>query len=89
MGEWLHRLCPGQSSRLTSGQYRLHDLRRQQRHPQQAAACDREQRMSAGRRPTLLVYRVICSDEDAMHWREEDIGNLRVALNALVKLFRL
>ncbi len=52
-------------------------------------ACDREQRMSAGRRPTLLVYRVICSDEDAMHWREEDIGNLRMALNALVRLFRL
>jgi len=52
-------------------------------------ACDREQRMSHGRRPTLLVYRVICTDEDAMHWPEEDIGNLRVALNALVKLFRL
>jgi hypothetical protein len=52
-------------------------------------ACDREHRMSAGRRPTLLVYRVICSDEDAMRWSEEDIGNLRVALNALVRLFRL
>jgi hypothetical protein len=42
-----------------------------------------------GRRSTLLVYRVICSDEDAIRWREEDIGNLRVALNALVRLFRL
>jgi hypothetical protein len=52
-------------------------------------ACDREQRMSAGRRPTLLVYRVICSDEDALHWGEDDIGNLRVALNALARLFRL
>ena len=52
-------------------------------------ACDREQRMSAGKRPTLLVYRVIFTDEDAMHWPEEDIGNLRVALNALVRLFRL
>ena len=52
-------------------------------------ACDREHRLSAGRRPTLLVYRVICSDEDALHWREEDIGNLRVALNSLVRLFRL
>jgi hypothetical protein len=52
-------------------------------------ACDREHRMSRGRRPTLLVYRVICTDEDAMHWPEEDIGNLRVALNALVRLFRL
>jgi hypothetical protein len=45
--------------------------------------------MSGGRRPTLLVYRVICTDEDAMHWPEEDIGNLRVALNALVRLFRM
>jgi hypothetical protein len=52
-------------------------------------ACDREQRMSSGRRPTLLVHRVICTDEDAMHWTEEDIGNLRVALNALVRLFRM
>ena len=52
-------------------------------------ACDREQRMSGGKRPTLLVYRVICTDEDAMNWPEEDIGNLRVALNALVRLFRM
>jgi hypothetical protein len=52
-------------------------------------ACDREQRMSAGKRPTLLVYCVICTDQDAMHWGEEDIGNLRVALNALIRLFRL
>ena len=52
-------------------------------------ACDCEHRMSAGRRPALLVYGVICSDEDAMHWREEDIGNLRVALNALVRMLRL
>ena len=52
-------------------------------------ACDREQRMSRGRRPTLLVHRVICTDEEAMHWPEEDIGNLRVALNALVRVFRL
>jgi hypothetical protein len=52
-------------------------------------ACDREHRMSQGRRPTLLIYRVVCTDEDAMHWPEEDIGNLRVALNALVRVFRL
>ena len=52
-------------------------------------ACDREHRMSAGRRPTLLIYRVVCTDEDAMHWKEEDLGNLRVALNALVRVFRL
>ena len=52
-------------------------------------ACDREQRMSGGKRPTLLIYRIVCTDQDAMHWCEEDIGNLRGALNALVRLFRL
>ena len=52
-------------------------------------ACDRDERMSAGKRPTLLVYRVICTDQDAMNWAAEDLGNLRVALNALVRLFRL
>jgi hypothetical protein len=35
------------------------------------------------------VHRVICVDEEAMNWPEEDIGNLRVALNALVRVFRL
>lgn len=45
--------------------------------------------VSSGKRPTLLIYRVICTDHDAMHFPEEDIGNLRVALNALVRLFRL
>ena len=29
-----------------------------------------------------------CTDEYAMQWPEEDVGNLRVALNALVRLFR-
>ena len=52
-------------------------------------ACDCEHLMSAGNRPTLLVYRIICTDQDTMHWVEDDIGNLRVALNALVRLFRL
>lgn len=51
--------------------------------------CDREHRLSPGKRPTFLVYRVICTDQDAMSWPEEDLGNLRVALNALVRLFRL
>lgn len=54
-----------------------------------SVADNREHRLSRGRRPTLLVYRVICSDEDAMHWPEEDIGNLRVALNALMRVFRM
>jgi len=44
--------------------------------------------MSFGRRPVLLVYRVICVDEDTTCWPEEDVGNLRVALNALVRVFR-
>jgi len=47
--------------------------------------CDREYRLSPGKRPTLLVYRVICTDQDAINWPEEDLGNLRVALNALVR----
>jgi hypothetical protein len=51
--------------------------------------CDRENRFSAGRRPTLLVYRVVCADEDAMRWPDVDLGNLRVALNALMRVFRL
>ncbi|SDB57654.1 hypothetical protein SAMN02982931_04596 [Bauldia litoralis] len=51
--------------------------------------CDREHRLSPGRRPTLLVYRVLCVDEDTRRWPDEDIGNLRVALNALVRVFRL
>jgi len=45
--------------------------------------------MSLGRRPALLVYRVICVDEDTTLWPDEDIGNLRVGLNALVRVFRL
>ena len=52
-------------------------------------ACDREQRLSAGKQPTLQIFRVVCTDCDAMHFPEEDIGSLRVVLNALVRLFRL
>jgi hypothetical protein len=51
--------------------------------------CDRDHRFSSGRRPALLVYRVICVDEDTTLWPAEDLGNLRVALNALVRVFRL
>jgi hypothetical protein len=51
--------------------------------------CDRDNRLSSGGRPTLLVYRVVCTDEEALNWKVEDIGNLRVALNALVRVFRL
>ena len=52
-------------------------------------ACGGHSRVSPGSRPTLLVYRVICTDQEALHWGEDDIGNLRVALNALVRVFRL
>ena len=45
--------------------------------------------MLAGLHPTLLFQRAIYSDEYAMHWPEEDIRNLRVALNVLLRLFRL
>ena len=45
--------------------------------------------VSAGKRPKLLICRSICTDQNALHWADEDIGNLRVALNALVRLFRL
>jgi hypothetical protein len=36
-----------------------------------------------------VIYRVICVDEDTTLWPAEDLGNLRVALNALVRVFRL
>jgi hypothetical protein len=52
-------------------------------------ACDREQKLMAGRRPGLLVYRAIWMDEDVMHWPAEDIGTLRLALNTLARVFRL
>ena len=51
--------------------------------------CDRDHRLSAGGRPALLVYRIVCTDEEALNWKVDDIGNLRVALNALVRVFRL
>jgi hypothetical protein len=37
----------------------------------------------------LLVYCVVCTDEEALNWKVDDIGNLRVALNALVRVFRM
>jgi hypothetical protein len=51
--------------------------------------CDRDHRFSPARRPALLIYRVVCVDEDTTRWPSEDLGNLRVALNALVRLFRV
>ena len=49
--------------------------------------CDRASRMGPGRRPSLLVYRVVCVDEDTTLWSMSDIGNLRAALNALTRVF--
>ena len=51
--------------------------------------CDRNRRLSVGGRPALLVYRVVWTDEEALNWKAEGIGNLRVALNALVRVFRM
>ncbi len=50
--------------------------------------CDRDHRMARGRKPSLLVYRVVCADEDATLWPECDLGNLRVGLNCLARVFR-
>ena len=52
-------------------------------------ACDRVHRLSMGRRPAALIYRLVCVDEDARDWPDDDIGNLRVGLNALAGVFRL
>ena len=51
--------------------------------------CDRDHRFAPGRRPTMLVYRLVCVDEDTRLWTDDDFGNLRVALNALARVFRL
>ena len=52
-------------------------------------ACDRDHRLCEGRRPAALIYRIVCVDEDARNWPVEDVGNLRVALNALGRVFGL
>ena len=51
-------------------------------------ACDRDNRMARGRKPSLLLYRIVCVDEDTTLWPASDLGNLRVALNALARVFR-
>lgn len=51
--------------------------------------CDRDNRRSMGRKPSLLLYRVVCADEDTTLWPESDIGNLRLALNALARNFAI
>jgi len=43
--------------------------------------------MEQSRKPSLLLYRVVCVDEDTTLWPACDLGNLRLALNALVRAF--
>jgi hypothetical protein len=38
---------------------------------------------------SVPTYSVVCTDEEVLNWKVEDIGNLRVALNALVRVFRM
>lgn len=51
--------------------------------------CDRDYRMARGRKPSLLLYQVVCLDEDTTLWPETDLGSLRVALNSLARIFRI
>ena len=32
---------------------------------------------------------VVCTDQEALNWRADDIGHLRAALDELVRVFRL
>jgi hypothetical protein len=50
--------------------------------------CDRDHRMARGRKPSLVLFQVVCADEDTTLWPECDLGNLRVALNTLARVFR-
>ena len=50
--------------------------------------CDDEHARARGRKPSLLLYRVVCVDEDTTVWPTCDIGNLRASLNALARAFR-
>lgn len=42
-------------------------------------------RMERARKPSLLLYRVICADEDTTPWPASDIGNLRLAFDTLIR----
>jgi hypothetical protein len=45
--------------------------------------------MEQSRKPSLLLYRVVCVDEDTTLWPACDLGNLRLALNTLVRAFEM
>jgi len=49
--------------------------------------CDRAARMERGRKPSLLLYRVVSVDEDTTLWPACDLGNPRLVLNTLVRAF--
>jgi hypothetical protein len=49
--------------------------------------CDRDLQQSPGQAPSVLVYRVICIDEDAGSWPQAGRSNLSFALTALADLF--
>ena len=52
-------------------------------------ACYREYRMFPGQTAHAACLPRHLFGRRRMHWPEQDIGNLRVALNVLVRLFRL
>ena len=49
--------------------------------------CDRDRQASPGQAPSVLVYRLICIDEDAGSWPHAGRRNLSFALDALAELF--
>ena len=49
--------------------------------------CDRDLQASPGPAPSVLVYRLICIDEDAGNWPQASRRNLSFALEALAELF--
>lgn len=49
--------------------------------------CDRAARMKRGRKPSLLLYRVVCVDEDTTLWPACDLGNAHFRSLGLPSLF--
>ncbi|MDN2579010.1 hypothetical protein [Aquibium sp. ELW1220] len=78
---------------LSPSEPTLDQIERLRRRFREAATalteCDRTNRFDPGRGPSHLVHRVVCTDEDTLSWSNDDIANLRVGLNALVRVFRI
>ena len=49
--------------------------------------CDRDRLHAPGKAPSVLVYRLVCLDEDAGGWPQADLTNLVLVLDALADLF--